>query len=164
MEVWHLQDTIFKVPKAYLVAQFITPIDLCDFSEIKINIMSRLLDRIIKKELEEFLYPAKKSKVSVNFSLGMNKSFIIFKGFNDSLKKGMKTILNMIKNLDINNERCKETLGFAQKNSLWEAKNIYLTQSYKFNSQYVIGLMNEPYKNPEDIINFFKEKKYQLKI
>ena len=45
MEVWHLQDTIFKVPKVCAFAQFITPEDLCDFSEIKLRIMSIMLTK-----------------------------------------------------------------------------------------------------------------------
>ena len=162
MEVWYLQDTSFKVPKAYLGAQFITPIDLCDFSVIKIIIISKLLDQIIKKELGELLYSARKSKFNLNFSLGITKSIITFGGFSDSLKKGTKSILNMIKNLDLNNERYKETIEIVKRNLLSTIKNNYFAESHKVNTQYVIGLMNEPYKNPEDIINFFKEKEITI--
>ncbi len=157
MEIWFRQDTIFKIPKAFLVAQFIAPTDLCDFSEIKIAIISSLLDKIITKELGEFLYSAKKAKVKVSFAFIKNKCLITFEGFNDSLKKGMINIVNMIKNLDINNEQSKETIELYKKDFLRKAKNMYLDFSYK-----VIGLMNEPYEEPKDIINFLEEKKITL--
>ena len=162
MEVWYLQDTIFNVPKAYAFAQFITPEDLCNFSEIKIRIMSSLLNILIKSELGEFLYMATSASVSVNFSFGTNKSYIIYSGYNDSLKKGMKNILELLKNLDINNERCKENLELKQKEILRIAKNIFLNQSYKINYQYMSSLLVEPYKNAEEIINYFKKNKITI--
>ena len=162
MEVWYLQDTIFKVPKAYAFAQFVTPEDLCDFSEIKIRIMAIILDKIITSELGEFLYMAKSAGVDVNFAFGVNKTHIIFAGFNDSLKEGMKNILEHIKNLDINTERCKEILELQQKDILRKAGNIFLSTSYLVNFENIDGLLGEPYKNPKDIINFFKEKKITI--
>ena len=78
MEVWHLQDTIFKVPKACAFAQFITPEDLCDFSEIKLRIMSIILNKIITSELGEFLYMAESASVDVDFVFGVNKTHIIY--------------------------------------------------------------------------------------
>ena len=162
MEVWHLQDTKFKVPKACAFAQFISPEDLCDFSEIKIRIISVILNKIITSELGEFLFMAKSANVNVNFSFGTNKTHIIFQGFNDSLKEGMKNILERIKNLDINTERCKEILEMQQKDILRRAENIFLNTSYIVNKEYVVGLIQEPYKNPKDFINFFKEKRITL--
>ena len=162
MQVWYLQDTIFKVPKAYLVCQFITPEDLCDFSEIKIRIMSNILDKIIKVELGEFLYMAKSASIKIVSSFGTNNSHIIFGGFNDSLKGGIKSILEYIKNLDINTERCKETLKLEQKDILRRAHNIFLNGNYQVNFEYVRGLLNDQYKNPKDIINFFKNKKITI--
>ena len=162
MEVWYLQDTIFKIPKANVVAQFTTPEDLCDFSEIKIRIMSGILDKIITRELGEILYMAEEAKVVVSFSFGTTNTIIIYEGFNDSLKKGLLTILEMINNLDINNQRCKETLELYEKDILRNTNNIYLNRSFSVNLQYVNGLMIEPYKNPEDIINFLNEKKITI--
>ena len=159
LEVWFLQDTIFKRPKAYLVCQFITPIDLCDFSELKLRIISVILDSIITTELGEFLYMAKSANMNVSFDFGANKTKIIFEGYNDSMKVGMKNIFELIQNLDINTERCKETLELQQKEILKSAKNIFLNRSYLVNLEYVKSLINEPNKNPEDIINFFKEGK-----
>ena len=162
LQVWYLQDTIFKLPKVYLVAQFITPEDLCDFSEIKIRIMSIILEKIFKVELGEFLYMAESASVNISFSFGSNKSVIIFQGFNDSLKEGMKNILSLIKDLNINTQRCKETLELQQKNILLNAKNLFLNSSYQVNLENIKGLLNEPYKNPKDIINFFKDKKITI--
>ena len=159
IEVYYLQDTLFKVPKAYLVSEFKTPEDLCDFSEIKIRIMSDILDAIITSELGEFLYMAKSASVNVKFSFGVNKTYIIFSGFNDSIKLGMKNIFKMIKDLDINKERCKETLELQQKDILRRAKNIFLNSNYQVNLEYVKGLINEQYKNPKDIIDFFEQNK-----
>ena len=68
----------------------------------------------------------------------------------------------MIKNLDINNEQSKETIELYQKDFLRKAKNMYLDFSYKVNLQNIVGLMNEPYEEPKDIINFLEEKKITL--
>ena len=162
MEIWYLQDIKFNKPKAYLFAQFITPVNICDFSEIKIRIMANMLDKIITQQLGEFLYSAEKVNVNVNFSFGSPKSHIIFEGYNDSCKKGMISIFKLIKNLDINNDKCKEILELYQKTILRRTKNIYLNQSYRVNMQYSAGLMDEPFDNPEDIINFLNEKKISI--
>jgi len=125
MEVWYLQDTIFQKPKVFLTAQFITPEDLCNFSEIKLRIITSIFDKIIQVELGEFLYMAEEANVNITFSTGVNKSQLIFSGFNDSLKKGIRDIFTKIQNLDMNTERCKETLELEQKNILRKTKNSF---------------------------------------
>ena len=159
MEVWYLQDTIFKKPKGLLVAQFITPIDLCDFSELKLRILSTILENIIKVELGEFLYMAESAEVKINISIDVDKINISIDGFNDSLKKGMKEIITKIQNLNLNTERCKETLELQQKDILRNSMNIFLNSSYQVNFFYLNGLMHDKYKNPKDIIDFFSEGK-----
>ena len=49
-----------------------------------------------------------------------------------------------------------------QKDILRRAENIFLNTSYIVNKEYVVGLIQEPYKNPKDFINFFKEKRITL--
>ena len=159
MEVWYLQDAIFKMPKAYSVTQFITPEDLCDFSEIKLRIITVIFDKIIEVELGEFLYMAKAANVNITLSTGVNKTNLIYSGFNESLKRGIKEIFTKIKNLDLNTERCKETLKLEQKDILRRAKNVFLNSSYQVNLQYLKGLLYESYKNPVDIINFYNDGK-----
>ena len=155
MEVWYLQDTIFQKPKAHLVVQFITPEDLCDFSEIKLRVLSSLLEKVIKTELGEFLYMAESADVKIKISIGADKTNISISGYNDSLKKGMKEIITKIQNLDLNTDKCKENLELQQKNLLGESKNIFLNSSYQVNMLYLSGLLFEPFKNPKDIIDFF---------
>ena len=159
MEVWYLQDTIFKKPKGFLVAQFITPIDLCDFSEIKLRILSNILENMIKIELGEFLYMAESAEVNIKISLDFDKINISINGFNDSLKKGMKEIITKIQNLDLNTERCKETLELQQKDLLRNSKNIFLNSSYQVNLYYLSNLIYGNDKNPKDIIDFFEAGK-----
>ena len=159
MEIWYLQDVIFNIPKTYLIVQFLTPDGICDFSEIKSRIIAILLNKIINVELGEFLYIAKEASVNVTFNFGINRSSIIFVGYSDSLKMGMKNIIEHVKNLDLNTDRCKETLEIEQKELMRKYKNIFLNQNYKVNLENMNNLMKEPYKNPEDIYNFFKEGK-----
>ena len=159
MEVWFLQDTVFQKPKVFLVAQFITPEDLCNFSEVKLRIITTLFDTIIQVELGEFLYMAEEANVNITFSTGVNKSQLIFSGFNDSLKKGIRDIFTKIQNLDMNTERCKETLELEQKDINRRASNIFLNSSYQVNLEYIKGLLYQDYKNPLDIINFFNDGK-----
>ena len=155
IEVWYLQDTIFKKPKTCVVVQFLTPKNLCDFSEMKNSLVAGLLDKVITTELKEFLYMAKASGVNVEFVFGADKTYIIFQGFNDSMKKGVKEILTQIKNIDINTPRCKETLALTQKEILLSASNTFLNPSYKVNFTYLRALLRDPYKEPTDIIKYF---------
>ena len=159
MEVWYLQDTIFQKPKVFLTAQFITPEDLCNFSEIKLRIITSIFDKIIQVELGEFLYMAEEANVNITFNTGVDKSQLIFGGFNDSLKRGIRDIFTKIQNLDMNTERCKETLELEQKDIFRRANNIFLNSSYQVNLQYLKGLLFQDYENPLDVINFFKDGK-----
>ena len=161
-EVWFLQDNIFKKPKAYIIAEFLLPVDLCNFSEIKNRIISIVLTKIMTQELGEWLYMAKEANVNFSFSINSNKCQLVYSGFNDSLKEGLKEILNCFKNLDINNKRCKETLELQLKELLKKAKNIFYEQNYQVNLEYIKSLLNEPSKNPMDIINFLS--KYTVTI
>ena len=121
-----------------------------------------VLDKIINSELGEFLYMSKSASIIIDCVFGSNKTHLIFGGFNDSLKEGIKNILELIKNLDINTERAKEFLELQQKDILRKAENIFLNTSYQVNMENIEGLIEEPYKNPKDIINFFREKKITI--
>ena len=98
MEIWHLQDTIFNIPKVYAFVQFISPEDLCNFSEIKNRIMSLLFEEIVAIELVDFFSMAESASAGVVCNFGVNKSQITFGGYNDSLKKLMKIVFQLIKN------------------------------------------------------------------
>ena len=161
-EVWFLQDIIFKKPKAYLVAEFLLPNDLCNFSEIKNRIIAIVLTKIINLELGESLYMAKEANVNFSFSIISNKCQIIYSGFNDSLKEGIKEIMQIFKNLNINNKRCIETLEMQLKELLKNAKNMFYDINYKVNLLYVKSLLNEPGKKTEDIIDFLNEDKVTI--
>ena len=161
-EIWHLQDIIFKKPKVYIIAKFLLPKDLCNFSEMKNRIVANLLDAIIEKELGEWLYMAKEANVNFSFSISSDKCTIIYSGYNDSLKEGIKEILNFFKNLDINNKRCIETLELQLKELLKDETNIFYEQSYKVNLHYIGCLLNDPINKPEDIINFLNEKEITI--
>ena len=161
-EVWFLQDNIFKKPKAYLVAQFLIPENLCNFSEIKNRVISILLEKIINQELGEWVYMAKEANVIFGFSITNNKCQIMYCGFNDSLKEGMKEILTIFKNLNLNNKRCIETLELQLKELLKQAKNVLYEQNYQVNLEYLKSLLNEPSKNPEDLIDFLSENKVEI--
>ena len=155
MEIWYLQDTIFKKPKVFVVAQFTPPKNLCDFSDIKVSLVASLLDKLITTELGEFLYMAKIASVIVQFAFGTDNTYIILEGFNDSMKKGIKDVFTKIKNLDINTQRCKETLDITQKELLVIAKNAFLNASYRVNLNYLRTLIRDPYREPKDIINYY---------
>ena len=90
------------------------------------------MDSILSVELGEFIYMAESA--NLNFSFVFSKIVLFtFGGYNDSLKEGMELLLNYIKNLDLNKERCKETLEIQQKEMERRVKNILLNESYKVN-------------------------------
>ena len=161
-EVWHLQDIVFNKPKAYIVAQFMFPVDICSFSEIKNEVISTILVEILKQELGEILYMAEEANVTFKFSVTSNKYKIVYAGFNDSLKKGLKEIFNTLKNLDINNQRCIEMVELQSKEILKKKRNIYFDQNYKVNLEYIKRLINDPAKSPEDTIDFLSENKITI--
>ena len=103
-------------------------------------------------------------EANVNFSISISSAecTITYSGYNDSLEEGMKEILNYFKNLNINNQRCIETLELQLKEMLKNAKNIFYELNYKVNLEYLKCLLNEPAKNPEDIINFLNEDKVTI--
>ena len=70
-------------------------------------------------------------------------------------KKGIKDVFTKIKNLDINTQRCKETLDITQKELLVIAKNAFLNASYRVNLNYLRTLIRDPYREPKDIINYY---------
>jgi secreted Zn-dependent insulinase-like peptidase len=117
---------------------------------------------MINHELGEWIYMAKEANVNFSFSINSSKCKIIFSGFNDSLKDGLKEILNIFKNLDINNQRCIETLEIQSKELLKNAKNIFYKQNYQVNLEYINSLLNEPAKSPKDLINFLTEYKVSI--
>jgi len=161
-EVWFLQDKIFNKPTAYLIIQFLIPFDICNFSEIKNRILFVLLEKVITQELGEILYMAKEANVNFSFSSNNSKVQIVYSGFNDSLKEGMKEILTNIKNLNINTKRCKEIIELQSKEILKNAKNVYFGQNYQVNLEYTKQLLNEPTKSPEEIIDFLNESKVTI--
>ena len=161
-KVWHLQDIIFNKPKAYIVAQFMFPVDLCNFSEIKNAVISTILVKIIEQELGEIIYMAKEANINFNFTSASNKYQIVYSGFNDSLKVGLKEIFTTLKNLDINNKRCIEMVELQSKEILKKQKNTYFDVNYKVNLEYLKRLINEPAKSPEDYIDFLTENKITI--
>ena len=161
-EVWHLLDNIFKKPKAYIVVQFFFPEDLCSFSEVKNRIISTIFVQIVNQELGELLYMAKEANVNFNFSFVYNKFKIVYSGYNDSLKKGLKEVINAFINLNINNDKCKEMIELQSKELLKKTKNIYLEPNYKVNLEFLKRLLNEPHKSPEEIEYFLSENKITI--
>ena len=161
-EVWYLQDNIFKKPKAYLVVQFLIPVNICNFSEIKNRIIFLLLEKIVVQELGEIIYMAKEANVNVSFSFNNSKVLIVYSGFNDSLKEGMKEILSALKNLNLNTDKCKEMIDLQSKEIFKQAKNIYFGQNYQVNLEYAKMLINEPVKGPDEVINFLNENKITI--
>ena len=162
VQAWFLQDNIFNKPKVYISLQFIFPFDICSFSEIKNRIISSILVVIIKKELGEILYLAEEASTKFEFKVVANKFQIKYLGFNDSLKAGSKEIFTSLKNLDLNNERCKEMIDLECKELLKKTKNVFYDINYKVNLEYLKRLLNHPAKNLEDTIDFLNENKISL--
>ena len=105
---------------------------------------------------------SKEANAKFAFYITDNKYQIIYSEFNDSLKEGIKEILTVFKNLNLNNKRCIETLELQLKELLKKAKNEFYGVNYQVNLEYIKSLLNEPAKNPEDIIDFLTENKVTI--
>jgi secreted Zn-dependent insulinase-like peptidase len=118
--------------------------------------------KIIEQELGEIIYMAKEANINFNFTSASNKYQIVYSGFNDSLKVGLKEIFTTLKNLDINNGRCIEMVELQSKEILKKQKNTYFDVNYKVNLEYLKRLINDPAKSPGDYIDFLSENKITI--
>jgi insulysin len=126
---------------------------LCNNSEIKNEIISFLLNKIIKLELNEILYMAEESDVEFKIDIKYNKLQIKIKGFNDSLKSGLEEFLINIKNLELNYDKHKEMFELQKQDYIKSLNNIFLKQSYKVNLECMKMLLQTGYNDPKEILD-----------
>ena len=161
-KVWFLQDNIFKLPKGRIKAQFNFVKNLCYNSDIKNRAVSALLKKIIKLEINEIIYMASEAKVNFKIKLYYNKLEISIEGFNDSLKKGLKEILTMIQNININTEKHKDILDLLKKEHIKKKKNFFYDISYKVNLDYINRLLSYPSIDLRDYIDYLSTSKITI--
>ena len=68
-KAFFLQDTQFKLPKGIIGLRINLVKNLCNNSELKNEIIGKLLKKIIKSELNEILYMAEESKVKFKLKI-----------------------------------------------------------------------------------------------
>ena len=96
---------------------------------------------------------AEESDVKFKFKLYYDKIDIEIKGFNDSLKSGLKEFLTKIKNLEINPLKHKEMFELLKQEYLKKLHNNYLKRSYKVNLELMKILLTTGLNDYEDLIN-----------
>ena len=152
-KAFFLQDGEFNLPRGRIKLRINFVKNLLQNSEVKNEIISHLLKKIIKLELNEILYMAEESDVKFKFKLYYDKIDIEIKGFNDSLKSGLKEFLTKIKNLEINPIKHKEMFELLKQEYLKKLHNNYLKRSYKVNLELMKILLTTGLNDYEDLIN-----------
>ena len=131
-------------------------------SEIKNEIISHLLKKIIKLELNEILYMAEESNVEFKFKIYYDKMDISITGFNDSLKSGLKEFLTNIKNIELNIEKHKEVFLLQKEEYIKKLRNFFLQSSYKVSIDYMRKLLSTGANNHKDLLEFLLNEKLEL--
>ena len=153
-KVWFLQDNEFNLPRGQIKFEIKFVKNLCNNSEIKNEIISHLLKKIIELELNEITYMAEESNVEFELNIYYNKLEIEISGFNDSLKRGLEEFLINIKNLELNPNKHKEMFELQKEEYLKSLNNSFLKKSYKVNIEYIKMLLNTGINDNKDIIDY----------
>ena len=153
-KVWFLQDNIFKLPKGKIKANFKFIENLCHNSKIKNMAIAKLLKKIIKLKLNEFLYLASEANAKFKVKIYFNRLELFIEGYNDSLKDGLEEILKRIKNMDINPQKHKELLELLIKEYIKKKKNFFYNLSYKVGVDYLKRLLTYPNIDLRELIDF----------
>ena len=161
-KVWFLQDKIFKLPKGRIKVEFKFVKNLCDNSDIKNRVVSKLLKKIIKLELNETIYMASEANINFKIKIKYNSLEILIEGFNDSLKNGLEIFLTKIKNLELTPEKHKEVLDLQIKEYIKKWKNFFLKKSYKVCNDYTNRLLGYPNIDLRESIEFASISKIEI--
>ena len=161
-KAFFLQDNEFNLPKGRIKFRINLAKNLCNNSEIKNEIISHLLKKIIKLELNEILYMAEESKVDFKFKFYYDKIEITISGFNDSLKNGLHEFLTFIQNLELTPEKHKEMLEIQKTEYLKKLKNFFLKRSYLVNYEYMRTLLFAGLNDHKDLIDYLSNEEINL--
>ena len=153
-KIWFLQDNMFELPKGRIKVQFKFVKNICYNSDIKNRVVSKLLKKIIKLELNETIYMASEANVKFKIKIFYNKLELLIEGFNDSLKRGLQEFLTKIKNIKITPEKYKEVLDLQLKEYIKKSKNFFLKKSYKVCIDYMNRLLGYPNIDLRESIEF----------
>ena len=161
-KAYFLQDSEFNLPKGMIKLRIYFVKNLNNNSEIKNEIISHLLKKIIKLELNEILYMAEESNVEFKFKIYYDKMDISITGFNDSLASGLKEFLTNIKNMELNLEKHKEVFLLQKEEYIKKLRNFYLQQSYKVNIECMKHLLSTGPNSHKDLLHFLLNEKLEL--
>ena len=161
-KAYFLQDNEFKLPKGIIKLRINFVKNLCNNSDIKNQIISRLLKRIIKLELNEILYLAEESDVKFKFKIFYDKIEISIQAFNDSLKSGLQEFLTYIQTMELSPEKHKEMLELQKQEYLKKINNLLLQRSYKVNIEYMKMLLLTGSNDYKDLIYFLTNEEIKL--
>ena len=161
-KAYFLQDSEFNLPRGIIKFRIYFVKNLLNNSEAKNEIISHLLKKIIKLELNEILYMAEESDVKFKYKLYYDKLEIQIKGFNDSLKRGLQEFLTNIQNLEISLEKHKEMFELLKHQYIKKLQNIYLKRSYKTNIEIMKILLTLGLNDYQELINILTNDEITL--
>ncbi len=159
-ELWYKQDTKFKLPKACIEAKFYFPNNYCSNCLIKNQILSSIVAKLIKKNLNEILYMSKEAKVNFSYDINSNSISFSINGFNSSMKETIKIILEHFKNIDLTTEQ--EKFDLILKKLVQNYNNFYLGQPSSVCKTYLDILLINPSTTSKDKLEFLQNNKLTL--
>ena len=164
--VHFLQDEEFNLPKGMIKFRINFVKNLCNNSEVKNEIISHLLKKMIKLELNEMLYMAEVAGVEFKLKIFHDKLEITISAFNDSLQKGLKEFLIQIKNIDFNKDinKYKEILDIQKKEYLKKLKNFFLKKCYNVGIEYMKKVLNTNNLDNNELIDYLSNENNEITL
>src|SRR5690606_18165153 len=103
VEVWHLHDTSWGVPKALVGLRLYTPDPRAD--GVRSLVLHDLTTRIIEDSLQEFAYPLQLAGLSFDFSPSSEGLVLTLSGYSDRMDRLLANLGQAVHALEIDPQR-----------------------------------------------------------
>lgn len=152
--LWHKQDTIFRLPKSYIMFNFITQLPSKSLDN---HMLLGLLMHSLMFLLNEDTYPALIAQLSYNIRIFLNGFELTFSGFNEKLPLLVDIVINYLKNY--NSLMTQEIFTMVKSKTIDRLKNNQYDLDY-VSSDLKNSLIREPDWNLDRRINCLENLEY----
>lgn len=158
IELWHKQDNQFKLPKGYIMFNFITPLPSKSLENN--TLLDLYLDSIVFL-LNEDTYPALMAQLSYGIRVFISGFELTFNGFNEKLPLLIDIVVNCLKNY--------ETLMTEEIFTMVKSKAVNRLKNNQYDLDYVSSdlknsLIQEPGWNLDKQLNCLENLNYKQLI
>jgi insulysin len=152
--IWYKPDTKFNVPRLFLGAQIYLNVDKLGFPYLEYRTYSKLWNEIYNNYLQEKLYMGKVAKIHYNFHFNHSGIYFEVSGFNDSLERYTKEILDdyiqFINNFIADPSKFKNVIQTSLEYMTQNNKNYFLASSSTQVSSNLHKFLSKPHIDKHD--------------